>query len=71
MSKAPAWQKRLLALVAVQSLPAKQQLEITTPLAEGDRNDVVRSYAEAVKQLAALPTSRPSSEPATQGAGDK
>jgi tetratricopeptide (TPR) repeat protein len=65
MAADPAWQKRLLALVAVQSLPVKAQLDIATGLAAKDADDVVRSYAGAVQQLAQLPTSRPATQEGT------
>jgi hypothetical protein len=60
-----AWQKRLLGLEAVQTLPAKEQLKIAEPLAANDEDDVVRSYAGAVRQMAQLPTSQPASQQGT------
>ncbi len=60
MGENGAWSRRLLALVAVQSLPLQRQRELAGQLAS-DPDTIVQSYAAAMKESGAA--SRPATRP--------
>lgn len=65
MAQSPAWESRLLALLAGDTLPFAQRKEIATQLADRDPDQVVKLFAEATLDLLNHPTTGPATQPAT------